>query len=552
MPHIARFQYVVALLNISTMTRTIPQPPASIAGYDPLRTAGDCKWDGAEAARAVDFFPAMLRHVEGPKAGKPFALERWQADYIATLFGWKRPDGSRRYRESLAAIPRKNGKTTLGAGIALYTLVCDGEAGAQVYSAAYSRDQASLVFNPAAKMANASPYLSKRLKVIDSTKRITYQQTGSFYRAIPAEAANSHGFNPSCVVFDELHTQKNRDLYDVLKSGMGARRQPLFVSITTAGYDRHSICFDVWNMARQVRDGQNDNPYFLPMIYELGEKEDWSDEATWRRCNPNLGVSISMEFLREEYFRAKDSPAYENTFRNLYCNQWVEQAVRWIQMDKWRAGDEALPDLRDQPCWAAVDLSTSRDITALVLAFRRDDGGFYLLPFFWVPAENARRRDRMDGVPYTTWERQGFLNFTDGNEIDQGAIRKKINELAREYPIQEITVDPWNGKPFMQDLAADGFVVTEHRQGFASMASPTKEFDRLIIGGKIQHGGNPVLTWMAGNAAVEIDSHENMKPCKKKSTERIDGIVASVMAVGRAMAGAQQSWFNATNELEMA
>ncbi len=270
------------------------------------------------------------------------------------------------------------------------------------------------------------------------------------------------------------------------------------------------------------------------MIYEMGEAEDWQDEATWARVNPNLGVSISWEFLREQAQNAKDSPAYENTFRNLYCNQWVEQAVRWLPMDKWRLGDAELPDLTGEPCWLGIDLSTTRDITAHVAAFPREDGSYCLVCRFWVPAENARRRERMDGVPYMTWARDGYVTLTDGDSIDQGAIRKAVNEFVSQYNVQEVAVDPWNGKPFMQGLQEDGCVVTEHRQGFGSMANPTKEFDRLVIGGKIRHGGNPVLTWMAGNAAVERDSSDNIKPCKKRSTERIDGIVAAVMAVGRA------------------
>jgi phage terminase large subunit-like protein len=516
------------------MTRTIPQPPTNIAGYDPLRTAGDCTWDGVEAARAVDFFPSMLRHVEGKLAGKPFLLEPWQSEYIATLFGWKRPDGTRRYRESLGAIPRKNGKTTLAAGIALYCLVCDNEAGAQVYSAAYSRDQASLVFSPAAKMANASPLLSKRLKVIDSTKRITYQATGSFYRAIPAEAANSHGFNAHCVVFDELHTQRDRDLYDVLKSSMGARRQPLFVSITTAGYDRHSICFEVWNHARQIRDGILDNPYFLPLIYEMTEEEDWQDEATWARVNPNLGVSISWEFLREQAQNAKDSPAYENTFRNLYCNQWVEQAVRWLSMEKWRLGNEEVPDLSGRECWGGLDLSTTTDVSALVLAFPRDEGGFYLVPHFWIPKENARQRAHRDGVPYQIWAQKGLIHLTDGDVVDFDVIRRDINELRERYNIQEIAIDRWNAAQLTTQLTGDGVVVCPFGQGYASMSPAAKQFEKHVIEGTLQHSGNEVLAWMAANVAIERDAAGNIKPSKKVSTERIDGIVAAVMAVGRA------------------
>lgn len=531
------------------------EPPRNLAGYDPLRNTAGCRWDGEAAARAVDFFADVLTHPDDSKftkAGSKFVLCDWQRDYIATLYGWKRPDGSRRYTESLAGLPRKNGKSTLAAGLILLELTAMGRRGAQIYSAAQSRDQAALIYSMAARMMRNSRHLSRRLDAIDSTKRITYKTEGNFYRAIPADAGPVHGTKPAVVIFDELHTQKNRDLYDALKTGQGATSDPLFLSITTAGYDRHSICFQVWNRARQVRDGESDDPYFLPLLYELGDKDDWSDESIWHRCNPNLGQTISLDFLREHHQQAKDSPSYENTFRNLYLNQWTEQAVRWLSMDKWRMGNGELPDLRGEPCWAAIDLSTTKDITALALAFPRADGGYYLIARFWVPNENARKRERMDGVPYPIWANDQHLFLTEGDWIDQGAIRNEVNKLAEEYRIQEIAVDPWNGAPLMQALMEDGFEVVEHRQGFGSMAGPTKEFDRLVTAGKIQHGGHPVLMWMAGNVAVEKDSAENIKPCKKKSTERIDGIVAAVMAVGRAQVAQGTESYYDSHEVEMA
>lgn len=534
---------------------TFKEPPTDLAGYKPLDTAGNCSWDADAAARAVGFFHDVLTHPDDSpftKAGDKFTLRQWQADYVATLYGWKRADGSRRYRESLAAIPRKNGKSTLAAGLLLLELAAMNRKGSQIYSAAQTRDQAGLVYAMAARMVRNSKYLSRRIDPIDSTKRLVFKQLGSFYRAIPADAGPVHGTKPATVIFDELHTQKNRDLYDALKTGQGATVNPLFISITTAGHDKHSICYEVWNRARQVRDGELKDPYFLPLLYELGDDETWQDESTWFRCNPNLGFSISLDFLREECRRAVDTPAYENTFRNLYLNQWTETAVRWLSMEKWHQGDEELPDLEQEPCWAAIDLSTTKDITALVLAFPRPDGGFYILARFWVPTDNAKRRERMDGVPYLVWGREGHVTLTDGDWIDQGAIRNEVLSLASKYRIQEIAVDPWNGAPLMQALQGDGFNVTEHRQGFGSMAGPTKEFERLVVAGKIQHGNNPVLAWMAGNTAVDRDSAENIKPCKKRSMERIDGIVASVMAVGRAAAGmGQVGSFYDNNSLEL-
>jgi phage terminase large subunit-like protein len=527
-------------------------PPSDLAGYSPLAHAGECYWDAEEAARACDFFPRMLKHVEGPKAGEPLALEEWQAKYIATLFGWKRQNGTRRYRESLAAIPRKAGKSTLAAGIALYCLVCDGEAGAQVYSAAYSKDQASLVYRIAAGMVQRSPKLGKRLHAIDSVKRIVYKQANSFYRAIPAEAGNSHGFNASAVIFDELHTQKHRDLYDVLRSSQGARKQPLFLSITTAGYDRKSICYEVWNHARMVRDGILPDPGFLPLLYETADDADWQDEKVWAACNPNLGVSVSYDFLREECQRAKDSPAYENTFRNLYLNQWVEQATRWLSMDKWRAcGVEEVPELNGEPCFCGLDLSTTTDMSALAMLFPRDAGGYWLKMRFWAPAENARKRERNDGVPYTQWAREGWLTLTEGDVVDYDVIRRDINALNEHFNIQEIAIDRWNAAQLTTQLGGDGFTVIPFGQGYASMSPAAKELEKLVIEGNLCHGSHPILDWMAANVAIERDAAGNIKPSKKVSTERIDGIVAATMAVGRASQMAAQTWFYSSNKLEI-
>ena len=540
------------------MITPIKKPPTNIAGYDPLRTAGDCDWDGFEAARAVNFFPDMLRHPDDTKfnkAGEPINLQPWQADYVATLFGWKRKDGTRRYSESSLFIPRKNGKSTLVAGLLLYQMMCDGRTAGQYYCAAETFAQASLVFNMAARMVSAQPKLAKYLKVINSKNRMTFQRQGSFLCAVPNYPGIFHGTKPACVAFDELHLQANRDTWDGAKTAFGTSKDPLMLMMSTAGIDRHSICYEVWNTARNIRDGINPADHILPCIYELPEGAPWDDEEVWHKVNPNLGVTIGLDFLRQECQQAKDSFAYENTFRNLYLNQWTEQAVRWIQMEMWHQGDEELPDLRGEPCWIAVDLSTRDDITALVAAFPRGDGGFYILCRFWVPAVSAHARERKDNVPYKTWEKQGHLEFTGGNEIDQQAVRKAINEMRSMYDVQAIAMDPWNAQELWRQLREDdgwGDVVTEHRPGMVSMAGPTKTFDQLIRAGKIQHGNNPVLTWMAGNVAVDVDTHQNFRPCKKRSTERIDGIVAAVMAVGRAATQPAQQWFYSQNEVEIA
>lgn len=536
------------------MMQCFDNPPTNIAGYDPTRTAGDCKWDEGAATRAVVFFSTVLTHPDDShysKAGDPLELEPWQKDYVATLFGWRRPDKTRRYTESFVALPRKNGKSTLAAGIILYSMVCEARKGGQYYTAAKTAQQAALIYRMASGMAAQSRHLANKLKPIDSRNRLTYQQFGSFMWSIPADAGPVHGTKPATVVFDEVHNQTNRDLYDALRTGQGATPNPLFLSITTAGHDRHSLCYELWSKARNVRDGSNPNPYFLPCIYELAEGADWKDEETWAACNPNLGVSISWDFLRDEATKAKESPAYENTFRNLYLNEWTEQAVRWLSMDKWRLGNETLPDLAGQPCWAGLDLSTTTDVSALVLAFPREEGGFYLKPHFWIPKENIRQRAHRDGVPYQIWAQKGLVTPTDGDVVDYDVIRRDINALREQYDIQEIAIDRWNAAQLTTQLTGDGFVITPFGQGYASMSPAAKEFEKHVIEGTIQHGGNEVLTWMAANVAIERDAAGNIKPSKKVSTERIDGIVAAVMAVGRAATNQAQTWFYSSNPVEI-
>lgn len=526
-------------------------PPENLAGYNPLRDAGECAWDRAAAERAVNFFPDILILTSGKTAGKPFILEQWQADYVATLFGWKRPDGTRRYRESLFAVPRKNGKTETGAGIALYSLLCDGEQAAQVYSAACNREQASRVFEPASRMVERSPLLRGRCHVVDSKKRIVFAKTASYYAALSADASSAHGASPHCVIFDELHTQPNHKLYEGIRTGLGFRNQPLFISMTTAGYDRNSLCWDVWQHARRVRDGLNRDPQFLPMIYEMREGEDWKSEDVWRRCNPNLDVTVTMQYLRDEFAHACESPRYENSFRNLYLNEWTQQATRWLSMDQWEACRAPLPELAGKMCYAGLDLSTTIDISACVLAFPGDDGKTWLVPHFWIPAESVEKRSRRDRVPYDQWAKAGYVTMTDGSAIDYDVIRRDIHEMASRYWIQELRIDPWNATQLATQLKGDGLPVVFMRQGFASVSGPAKEFEKALARNELRHAGNPCMDWMAGNVAVERDASDNIKPSKKHSTERIDGIAAAIMAIAGLCESQQQTWFYDSNGVEM-
>ena len=475
-----------------------------------------------------------LTHTKGEWAGQPFDLRSWQRDIVAPLFGTLRADGLRRYRTCYIEIPRKNGKTELAAAVALYMLIGDGEAGGEVYSAAVDRDQAALVFGVAAQMVRNDRELLAMCDIVDSRKTIVHRPSGSVYRAIPAEAAGRHGYNASAVIYDELHAAPNRDLYDVLATSTGARRQPLIFVITTAGWDRNSICWELHDYSLKVRDGIIDDPSFMPVIFAAPDDADWLDEGVWRAANPALGDFRSLDEMRTAALRAREVPGQQNAFRRLYLCQRTEQADRWLDMAVWDENDARTPAdaLEGRDCFAGLDLSSTTDITALELYF--PDGGD-VLSFFWVPEERMRERSFRDRVPYEAWVRDGFIRMTDGNVVDYDEIRADINEFGGRYHIRELAIDRWNSTQLQTQLMGDGFTVVPFGQGFASMTAPTKELERLVLERRLRHGGHPVLRWMASNVAVKQDPAGNLKIDKAKSTERVDGMVALAMAVGRAM-----------------
>ena len=493
-------------------------------------------FDKKAADHACGFFVDLLVHVKGEWAGQPFVLEKWQREIIRNLFGWKRADGTRRYRIAYIEVPKKSGKSTLVAGIGLYLLTADGEPGAEVYSAAADREQAAIVFSTAKSMVEASPELSRHCETYH--RSIVVPRTGSSYKVLSAEAPTKHGLNPSGILFDELHAQPNRELWDTLVMGGAARRQPLVVAITTAGFDRQSICYELHDHAIKVRDGIIQDDAFLPVIYSAGLDEDWTDPKVWKHANPSLGISVKEDFLREECLRAKESPSKQNAFRRLHLNQWTEQDTRWLDMTVWGecAREVDVDELDGRACFAGLDLSSSTDLSAFVLLFppKDEDEPFKVLSYFWMPEENIAQRVRRDRVPYDTWVRDGFIEATDGNVIDYDVIRSRIGEFSRRFHIREIVYDRWGATQLSTQLQSDAFTIVPFGQGFASMSPAAKQFERLVLGRQIAHGGNPVLAWMASNVAIRQDPAGNIKPDKAKSRDRIDGIVALVMAVGRA------------------
>lgn len=487
-----------------------------------------------QADRAVRLIN-QLTHTKGPFAGQTFSLRPWQEKNIIRPLFKQRKDGLRQYRTCLLMLPRKNGKTELAAALAIYFLLFDNEMGAEVYSAAADKDQAALVFNVAAQMIRNDPELDAQVEIIDSQKRIVHRKSGSFYRAISAEAYSKHGFNASVVIYDELHAAPDRELWDVLSTSQGARAQPLMIAITTAGYDRHSILWELYTHARKVAETPSLDPTFLPILYEMPDGSDWTDEREWHKCNPALGDFRSLEEMRTMAARAKEIPAQENTFRRLYLNQWTEQASRWISLASWDACGQPLDraSLRGRRCYIGMDLSTTKDLTAIVAVFP-DDDGFDVLAQFFVPKESIMDRVKRDRVPYDQWEREGHLIATPGNVVDYEAIRKTLNEWGAEFDVREIAFDPWNATDLVTRLQEqDGFTCVQMRQGFGSLSAPTKSLEKAVLSKSIRHNGHPVLRWNIGNISIESDPAGNLKLSKKTSTERIDGAAALVNAVAR-------------------
>ena len=496
-------------------------------------------YDESKARFAIDFIN-NLKHTKGQWHGVPFDLLPWQDRIIRDLFGTVKENGYRQYNTAYIEIPKKNGKSELAAAVALLMTCGDGEWGAEVYGCASDRQQASIVFDVAVDMVDQCPALKKRIKPVMSMKRLVYKPTNSYYQVLSAEAYTKHGLNVHSVVFDELHAQPNRELFDVMTKGSGdARKQPLFFLITTAGTDRNSICYEQHQKAQDILEGRKFDPTFYPVIYGIDEGADWSDEKNWYQANPSLGHTIDIEKVRNAFNSAKENPAEENIFRQLRLNQWVKQSTRWMQMEKWDACDDPidLDSLAGRECYAGLDLSSSTDVTAFVLVFppRNDEEKFIILPFFWIPEENMKTRVRRDHVPYDIWEQQGFMMTTEGNVVHYGFIEAFIEELGTKYNIKEIAFDRWGAVQMVQNLEGMGFTVVPFGQGYKDMSPPTKELMKLTLEEKITHGGHPVLRWMMDNIFVKTDPAGNIKPDKEKSTERIDGAVALIMALDRAI-----------------
>lgn len=499
-------------------------------------------FDAAAGERVVEFVEGYCTHYEGEWAGQPVRLEEWQKELLRILFGWKRANGTRRFRTAYIELGRKNGKSFLCSALALYLLLADGEPGAQVYSSATKEEQATIVWRGAAAMVKQSPKLKKFIKEMKSKGgRLVCEKLGGFFKPLGADSDTLDGLNVHGNIVDELHAHKDRRVWDVLTTAMGARRQPLTLAITTAGtFDKESLGWQQHEYAEKVLDGTYEDDAFFAFICAIDEDDDPFDEACWGKANPNLGLSCKLDDMREQALLAARQPSFTNEFFRLRLDRWTQQVTRWISMTAWAASDTLTPRsgreelLRGRPCQAGLDLSTKLDITALVLAFEVGDET-HLVCRFWLPEERVLEESRKGRRHYEAWVREGWITTTPGNVIDYDFIRREVLELAKRFQILTVAFDPWNASQIATQLLGDGIQMVEVRQGFASMSGPSKELEARVVAKRVRHGGDPVLGWMAGNAVVKKDAAGNIKPDKEKASDKIDGVVAAVMALGRSM-----------------
>ena len=489
-------------------------------------------FDERAGNRAVRFIE-HLKHTKGKWAGRPLMLEGWQKFIVASIFGWKRPDGTRRYRRAYVEVARKNGKTTLAAGLSLYMLTSDGEPRAEVYSVAAVRDQAKICFNDA-KQAVIGSDLKKYVKVW--SKALTQEDTASTYQALSSDAGIHDGYSPSCVIVDEYHAHPNNDMFDVMVSGTGARRQPLMFIITTAGFNKNYPCYEFRKNAINVLRGVVDDDSLFVAIFTMDAEDEWDDPANWVKANPNIGVSVDAEYIAEQVHDAKNRPEAVRNVKTKHLNMWVDAEKTWILDEKWQlcAGETDREDLLGRPCWGGLDLANVSDMTAFVLMFHENDR-YQVLPFFWIPEETLREKVRSSNASFEAWVNAGYVTVTPGNVTDYDFVEADILRICAQYDVRAIAYDRWNSSQAVIDLQNEGLEMTPFGQGYASMSTPTKEFERLVLTGLMEHFGNPVLRWQLASVAIATDPAGNVKVSKRDSSQKVDGIVAAIEALGQLM-----------------
>lgn len=508
-------------------------------------------FDADAGERVVTFVERYCKHHKGEWAGRPLLLEEWQKAIVRQAFGWRRADGTRRFRTMYVEVGRKNGKSELAAALGLYMLVGDHEAGAEVYSSATKKDQARIVWNTAAQMLKASPELRRFVRGLQSS--LVVSKNASFFQPLGADSSTLDGLNPHGNIIDELHAHRDRGVWDVLDSAMGARRQPMTIAITTAGiYDANGIGWEMHDYATKVLDGTFVDDSFFAFIATPDEEDaaggGYFTEVAQQKANPNWGVSVKPDYLAKQAEKAQRMPGFLNEYLIKHLNVWTQQAKRWLPMDRWAkcetpltAGADAFAfalerekSLEGRECRGGLDLSSKLDLTALVLEFRDEEGKFVdLLCRFWLPEERVQEALKKGQRHYEVWAREGWLRTTPGDVVDYEFIRAEVNELAKRFVLKELAFDPWGALDLATRLTGDGVQMVECRQGFRTLSEPSKQIEADVMEGRLRHAHNPILRWCASNAVVVSDPAGNLKPDKAKAAERIDGIVALIMARSR-------------------
>jgi phage terminase large subunit-like protein len=490
-------------------------------------------FDEEAADRAVNFIEKFCTHVKGELAGKAFILEKWQKnDIVRPLFGWKDKDtGLRKYRTCYVEIPRKNGKSNLAAALALYLMFADGEPGAEIISAAGDRGQANIVYHIAQEMIKNNKHLRSKAKVL----RNTIEYKSSWYKSISAEAYTKHGLNCHGIIFDELHTQPNRELWDVLTTSVGARRQPLIISLTTAGHDRASICYEMHEYSEGVLNGSIEDDSFLPVLYKAEPDDDWTDPETWKKANPGYGSICNEAYFMDAVKKAKSNPSMINSFLRLHLNIWTSAETAWIPDDIYMKGDKPIPfdRLPSLPAYGGLDLASTQDLTAFALIFRDDENEcFYLLCHQFVNSVKAHNKKLAAGVDYLNYEREGDITITPGNVTDYRIVKQYILDQCAKYDVQEIGYDPKFSTYIVAELTEEEITMQPMAQNITSMNGPTKEMEMEIMKGNVIHGGNKCLRWQFGCAIIYTDNNENKRVIKEqKENKKVDGVIASIIAL---------------------
>lgn len=535
--------------RLGARARPVGVGKVAVWDHDRQRWVDGEFWFDEKAARAaIDFFPNHLTLTKGEFAGKPFLLEDWQAeDIVGPLFGWKRDDGTRRYRRCYVWIPRKNGKSELAAGIALLMLIGDAELGGEVYSIASNENQARIVFDRATSMVQRSPKLASILETFKTS--IYCPSLNAAFKAMAGVPKGTHGLSTSGLVGDEIHEWVSGDLYQFLHDAEGARKQPLEFLISTAG-ESGSFGNMIYDECLDMLDGTNPDPATLVVIYAAGPDDDWTDPEVWKKANPALGKGKNLAGLEADAKEAQRKPRLVNNFKRYQLNLWTEQAVLWLPMDafdeendrrygwdhcKGDIGWKDLPAaLKGKRCFGGIDLSSIVDLSAVVYFFpvQAGLGVPVILPKFYKPEALIREHVKRDKLPYDKWEEIGALTKTPGNVVDYDFIKRDIHADREIFDIANIGIDPFNATQFTVDLQQDGVPIEFFRNGMLSMSPPSKELERLVLANAIHHGGHPILRQHAKVVKVTNDENDNIKPVKSKETGRIDGIVATIEAIG--------------------